>query len=553
MKDRFAVPAILIVAMSSLVAGFLGGRPGSAPGDLARQDEFRAQLSEALEMVEQESVNSISADQLLHSAIKSMLHTLDPHSSFFDAKEFARLREEQHSTYYGLGVTVRRLQRDNGRSVVIEPPVAGSPAARLGIRAGDIITHIGGEAIDDLSPDEVMDHLRGARGTWVTITVERVGVRNPLLFKVERDEIPMATVPYAFEVKPGIGYIRIESFSKSTADELKQKLENLKAQKLSGLILDLRNNPGGLLSQAIDVADLFLPRGQLIVSTKGRARGSAGLYRTVGLEKIHVPVVVLINKQSASASEIVAGALQDHDRALIVGETSFGKGLVQSVYALGNNTGMALTTARYYTPSGRQIQRDYSGAGIQYYFQGGRMAHAGKAREIRQTDSGRTVLGGGGIAPDIEEPARELNRFETLLSSKQLLFEYARRSNLGQAAAAGRFRLPLQSKEVGRGAAEGPQSMAPLEITDGILEDFKEFLRSRRIEFKSEDIVANLDFIKRGIIQEVYTSSFGRQEGLRIAIQGDNQVLRALEVLPEARSLMTSGHMTPAPRRPGIC
>ncbi len=478
-----------------------------------------------------------------------MLHTLDPHSSFFDPKEFARLREEEHSTYYGLGIFVRRLKRDSGRSVVIEPPVAGSPAERWGIRAGDVLTHIGGEPVDNLTPEEIMDRLRGARGTWVTITLERPGIPNPLQFRMERDVIPIATVPYAFEVNPGVGYIKIERFSESTMEELKQKLESLHAAKLVGLILDLRNNPGGLLSPAIDVVDLFMPRGQIIVSTKGRARGSDHLYRTVSLKKTHVPLVVLINKHSASASEIVAGALQDHDRALIVGETSFGKGLVQSVYRLGGDTAMALTTARYYTPSGRQIQRDYSGAGLEYFYQGGESATGGKPREARKTDSGRQVLGGGGITPDIEEPAREPNRFEALLTSKQVFFEYARRLTLGQVAVASHFILPLKKEEIGPSLTIKGRPKPQLEITDTILEDFKGFLQYQGIGFRPEDIRENLDFLKRGIQQEVYTISFGRQEGLRIAIQSDNQVKRALEALPDAKSLMTTGHLVlPAPR-----
>ena len=214
---------------------------------------------------------------------------------------------------------------------------------------------------DDWTSDEVVNHLRGPRGTYVNITVERPNVREPLQFRVERDEIPLITVPYAFEVRPGIAYLKIDRFSESTSEELRKKLDAIGESKLTGLILDLRDNPGGLLNQAIEVSDFFLPRNDLVVSTKGRADGSARSYSAPTGNRIRLPAVVLINRHSASASEIVAGALQDHDRALIVGETSFGKGLVQSVYTLQNDTGMALTTAKYYTPSGRLIQRDYSG------------------------------------------------------------------------------------------------------------------------------------------------------------------------------------------------
>jgi carboxyl-terminal processing protease len=552
MKHRFAGFVILIIMVSSLVGGFMGGSAAAGPAPQTTPNEFLGNFTEALDIIQRNYVESIQADQLVYSAIKGMLRSLDPHSSFFDPKEFARLREDQHSKYFGLGIRVRALLRDSGRVVIVEPPSIGSPAERRGLRAGDVITTIEGEPIDDWTSDEVVNHLRGPQGTWVNITVERPGIRNPLQFRVERDEIPIITVPYAFEVSPGVGYVKIDRFSESTAEELKQKLDGLKATELSGLVLDLRDNPGGLLNQAIDVADLFLPRGQLIVSTKGRMEGSARPYRAPSGEKIRIPVVILINRHSASASEIVAGALQDHDRALIVGETSFGKGLVQSVYTLGNDTGMALTTARYYTPSGRLIQRDYSGSSFEYYFLSSGVAPDAKPREIKQTDSGRKVLGGGGVTPDVEEPARELNRFEALLSSKQVFFEYARRLTSGQVPAASNFRVPAKSEEVGTSPAKAPRVDPKLEITDAILEDFKSYLRSRSIEFTENDIQENVAFIKNGIKQEVYTSSFGLQEGFKIAIQADNQVKKALEVLPEARLLMNTGRSSPNAANPEV-
>ncbi len=551
MRHKFSILAILIVATSSLIVGLFGGN-STVRVPQASADRFVNTLTEAIDVIQRSHVDKVKDTRLIYGAIRGMLHTLDPHSSFFDPKEFARLREEEHSTYYGLGITVRRLKRDNGRSVVIEPPIAGSPAERLGIRAGDVLTHIGGAPVDNLTPEEILDRLRGARGTWVTITLERPGIPNPLQFRMERDEIPIATVPYAFEVTPRVGYIKIERFSESTVEELKRKLESLNAANLTGLILDLRNNPGGLLSPAIDVVDLFLPRGQTVVSTKGRARGSDHLYRTVSLKKNRVPLVILINKHSASASEIVAGALQDHDRALIVGETSFGKGLVQSVYRLGDDTGMALTTARYYTPSGRQIQRDYSGAALEYFYQGGGTVTGGKPREVRETDSGRRVLGGGGISPDIEEPAKEPNRFQALLTSKQAFFEYARRLTLGQVAAASHFMLPLKKGEIGPGPSTKTRTRPDLEITDAILADFQGFMQTRSIEFGPEDIRNNLEFIKCGIQQEVYTILYGRQEGLRISIQSDNQVKRALDALPDARLLMTTGRLVPPSHPPAV-
>ncbi len=547
MKHRFAILVTIVILTSSLVGGYLGGNVAAGSGSVQTSpNEFLSNFTEALDIIQKTYVDNVGADKLVYSAIKGMLRALDPHSSFFDPKEFGKLREEQHSKYFGLGIRVRPLLRDRGRVVIVEPPAIGSPAQKRGLRAGDVITRIEGESIDDWTSDEVVNHLRGPRGTTVNITIERPGIRDPLQVKVERDEIPIVTVPYAFDVKPGVGYIKIDRFSESTAGELRDKLKQLESEgSLNGLILDLRDNPGGLLNQAIEVADFFVPRGQLIVSTKGRMDGSARRYTAPSLQKITVPMVVLINRHSASASEIVAGALQDHDRALIVGETSFGKGLVQSVYTLENDTGMALTTAKYYTPSGRLIQRDYSGSAFEYYYINSGLPPSDKEREIKYTDSGRKVYGGGGITPDVNVPMRELNRFEALLMSKDILFEYARRLTSGQVPAASDLQLPLKNEEVSAPSARAQKVIPRFEITDAILEDFKEFLRSRNLEFTNEDIQNNLDFIKRRIKQEVYTSSFGLQEGFKVAIQGDTQVLKALEVMPEAKALMATGRIPP--------
>jgi carboxyl-terminal processing protease len=549
MKQRFAVLTVLVIVSCSLVGGFLGSSIAAkaAPSSSTSPNDFLNNFTEALDVIQQTYVEKVGPDKLVYSAIKGMLRMLDPHSSFFDPKDFTRLREDQHSKYFGLGIRVRPLLRDHGRHVIVEPPSIGTPAERKGLRAGDVITRIEGEPIDDWTSDDVVSHLKGPRGTTVNITIERPGVRDALQFKIERDEIPLVTVPYAFMLRPGIGYVKIDRFSESTSDELRAKLKELDSDKLSGLVLDLRDNPGGLLNQAIEVSDFFLPRGDLVVSTKGRAEGSVKAYRAPSSEKIQVPVVVLINHHSASASEIVAGALQDHDRALIVGETSFGKGLVQSIFNLENDTGMALTTAKYYTPSGRLIQRDYSGSTFEYIMNSNEKITQNTAdREIRTTDSGRKVYGGGGITPDIIEPARELNKFEAMLASKDVFFQYARRLTSGQVPAASNFKMPIENSEVPASSEKAPKLVPNLEITDAILADFKAFLAERKIEFTVDDVRTNVDFIKRRIRQEVYTSSFGIQEGFKAAIQGDSQVLRALDGIPEAKTLMTSGHLSPA-------
>ncbi|MBN2319653.1 MAG: S41 family peptidase [Acidobacteria bacterium] len=556
MKHRFTVCALLVILASSLAGGIFSGKVSAKPEateDISSK-EFLIHFSEALDVIQRNYVDNVNPDRLIYSAIKGMLRSLDPHSNFLDPKEFASLREDQHGRYYGLGIRVRALLHDRGRVVIVEPPLIGTPAEKKGLRAGDVITRIEGEPIDDWTSEEVVNKLRGPRGTEVNITVERPGIPERLELSVERDEIPLYTVTYAFEVKPGVGYIKIDRFSESTSDEFSDKIKEMEVEKLSGLILDLRDNPGGLLSQAIDISDFFLPRRETIVSTKGRARGADKIYRADGAERVKIPLVVLINRHSASGSEIVAGALQDHDRALIVGETSFGKGLVQSVYTLGNDTGMALTTAKYYTPSERLIQRDYSVSSFEYYYMNESRADLSDSvsgREVRKTDSGRTVLGGGGITPDITVSARELERFEKVLESKDAFFQYARRLTSGQVAAAEGFTRQLNKIEAAESIETIPETLPELVITEEILADFKDYLRSLNIEFSEEDINDSQDFIKRRIKQDVFTSSFGLQEGYKIRVQGDAQLLKALEVLPEAKLLMTSGRTKPAMQNQG--
>jgi carboxyl-terminal processing protease len=555
MKHKFAVITVFVIILSSLAGGLLGGNVASKSAAIGSTspNDFLANYTEALDVIQQNYVDKIEPDKLVYSSIKGMLRVLDPHSSFFDPKEFTRIREDQHSKYYGLGIRVRPLLRDHGRHVIVEPPSIGTPAEKKGLRAGDVITRIENEPIDDWTSDEVVSHLKGPKGTPVNITIERPGVHDPLQFRIERDEIPMVTVPYSFIVKPGIGYIKIDRFSESTADELNNKLKEIDSTNLAGLIIDLRDNPGGLLNQAIEVSNFFLPQGDLIVSTKGRAKESARPYTAPKPEKVRIPLVVLINRHSASASEIVAGALQDHDRALIIGETSFGKGLVQSVYTLQNDTGMALTTAKYTTPSGRLIQRDYSGSTFEYYYTN--PPDAGKEntreREVKYTDGNRKVYGGGGITPDVIETTREPNRFELLLASRDAFFLYARRLTSGEVPSAGDFQMPVKNSENANRSEKTAKSMPSLEITSAILDDFKKFLREdRHVDFTNEDFQNNVDFIKRRIKQEVYTSSFGIQEGFKIGIQGDTLVLKALELIPDAKSLMAKGRVLPAAQNP---
>ena len=544
MKYKFVVVMISIVLLSALMVGFMGGGSATeAAAATSANDEFLANFTNALDVIQKNYMYDVDSDKLVYSSIKGMLQILDPHSDFLDPKAYAKLRENQRSRYYGLGIRIRSLMgAERGRQIIVEPPAKGTPAYKKGLRVGDIITRIEGEPIDNWTSDEVVSKIKGPRRTIVNITIERPGVREPLEIAVERDEIPLVTVPYAFEIRPGIGYVKLESFAaETTSTELKNALDKMKG--ITGLILDLRDNGGGLLNQAIAVSGFFLPRGELVVSTRGRAEGSGRRYEAPGSETLDIPLVVIINGGSASASEIVAGALQDHDRALIVGESSFGKGLVQSVYTMSSDTGMTLTTAKYYTPSGRLIQRDYLNSVFEYFI------HAGdaepkpdKEREIRYTDSERTVYGGGGITPDIVESAQLLNRFEMLLRSKDAIFMYTRRLTSGEVPSARDFKLPEETdEEIKMARLKSMNPVSGFAITDEIFSDFRQFLRDQNIEFTEEDLTANAEYIKRQIRQGVFTSHFGLQEGFKISVEGDNQVHKALEEMPAAKTLMTSG------------
>src|SRR3989441_12368282 len=305
------------------------------------------------------------------------------------------MREDQRGKYYGVGMIV--APREN--HTVVMAPYAGAPAYNAGIRPGDVIVKVDEKSTDGLSTTEVADMLKGPKGTVVKITVSREGYAEQLVFTVVRDEIPRHSVDIAFMLKPGVGYIRLSGFNETTDREIGDALRQLNASSLDGLVLDMRGNPGGLLNEAVAVGDMFLDKNQLIVSHHGRSSPERRYYAVRGNQGVTVPLVILVNNNSASATEIVSGAVQDHDRGLIVGETTFGKGLVQTVTPLSENTGLALTTARYYTPSGRLIQRDYKTISLyEYHYERKVPEHP---TEIKLTDSGRQVTGGGGITPDI--------------------------------------------------------------------------------------------------------------------------------------------------------
>ena len=514
---RSSQRASLFIVLFLAACGFLGvvfaqKNPATAHDSDSDVSQSLQQFTQVYDIIEQNYAEPVNPDKAIYNgAIPGMLHVLDPHSNFFDPKSYSLLREDQRGKYYGVGMTVG--PRNN--KVIVIAPFVGTPAYRAGIHPGDVIIAVDGKPTDNMNTGDVADLLKGPKGTTVHITVLREGNDKPLEFTVVRDEIPRYSVDLAFEIRPGIGYMHVNGFTETTEHEVAQGLEKFQQQgELKGLILDLRQNPGGLLSEGVGVADKFLHKGQVIVSHHGR-NSPEKIYRAAhGNGGKDYPLVVLVNRGTASAAEIVSGAIQDHDRGLVVGESTFGKGLVQTVYPLGENTGLALTTAKYYTPSGRLIQRDYNGVSLyDYYYNHEEQTNSNVGKEIKLTDSGRTVYGGGGITPDVKFPQPKPNRFQDELLQHYAFFNFSKHY--------------LFNRHVGK----------DFQVNDAVLQDFRKFLDGEKITYNEADIVGVQDWIASHIKAELFVSEFGQQEGLKVQAESDPQVVKALELLPQAKEL----------------
>jgi carboxyl-terminal processing protease len=491
------------------------------------------QFTDVYSIVEQNYAEPLDTDKvdkaIYDGAIPGMLHVLDPHSNFYDPKAFAQMREDQHGKYYGVGMSIAQQPDKNGVvHVVVLAPFEGTPAFKAGIKPGDMIMAIDGKTADGLDSTAVAGMLKGPKGTHVSVTMAREGKDAPLSFDLVRDEIPRSSVDIAFMIKPGIAYIHVTNFMETTSREVGDALDKFQAGdgNLHGLIIDLRGNPGGLLNEAVNMSDKFLQKGQIVVSQRGRAYPDQVYRATRGEEgKDKFPIVVVVNKNTASAAEIVSGALQDHDRALIVGETTFGKGLVQTVYQTPENTGLALTTYHYYTPSGRLIQRSYDGVSLyDYYYVRDDAKKADKSNlEVKLTDSGRTVYGGGGITPDEKIDVPELNHFQISLIQHYIVAPPSINSS-----GVGNFtKHYLASHTVGR----------DLVVDDAMVQQFKDFLKANQVEYTDAEIAANVDWIKSNIKAELFTSQFGQAEGLQVRAETDPEINKAVTYMPEALAL----------------
>jgi carboxyl-terminal processing protease len=523
-RSLFSV--VLFFAVCAVLGSVLQRKVGaeSSVDESQLRDNLKA-FTNVYSLVEQNYAEPLTGDKadtaIYDGAIPGMLRILDPHSNFYDPKAYAKMREEQHGRYYGVGMTI---QQQDGK-VYVMFPFEGSPSFKAGIHPGDVISSVDDKPVivDGKTPgaltstDEVAKALKGPQGTHVKAVMLREGQRNPLVFDLIRDEIPHPSVDLAYEIRPGVGYIHLTQFQETTAQEVIEAIDSFGNMK--GLIFDLRGNPGGLLSQAVEVCDHLLSKGQIIVSQRGRAFPDQEYTATRGNGGHSFPIVVVVNRGTASAAEIVSGALQDHDRALIVGETTFGKGLVQTVYNLSENTGLALTTYHYYTPSGRLIQRNYTGVSLyDYYSHGGTQAADTASREVKFTDAGRTVYGGGGITPDEKIESPKSNHFQDTLLYKDVFFHFAP--------------IYMANHSVDKN----------FQVDSGVLGEFKKYLTSQDIPFTEADLNGVMDWLKISIKDKIVTIQFGQMQGMRTRADWDPEIQKALSFLPEAQALEDHAH-----------
>jgi carboxyl-terminal processing protease len=557
MTRNFTIVALFVVVAASVAGGVrsrsfrrhaVNANSDPATEEKYEADKIEADYHEAITTVEERYAGEIDYEKATQAAIQGMLFTLDPHSVYFPSVEFKKLKEDQSSSFYGIGVQI--LRHDDG--VYIQSVVDGTPASRAGLRYGDRILAVDGKDARDWSSEEVSRNVRGDRLKAVELQVERVGEEVPTTVKIIRDAVPLPSIRNSFMISPGTGYIGlVGGFQHTSDDELREAIANLKKEQMRQLVLDLRNNPGGLLDQAIDVASEFLPRDKTVVSVKGRSEYyEPAVYKSNGRDPEELPLVVLINRNTASASEIVAGAIQDHGRGLVVGETSFGKGLVQHVFQLPYNTGLTLTTARYYTPYGRSLQRDYSSGSLYDYYvrhdqnddqqptQPGQPSPNESTPQTRgsnspafRTAAGRVFYGGGGITPDIE--ARPLTATPARSRIIEAAFYFNRLLTAGKVPGFESYRVDKVDYLHSPKASDYP-------VTDRLLEAFRNYVRKEQPRLQIAQIDADVDFVKLRLRQEIVTAAYGADAGQRILLESDPQALRAISVLPDAKRLAES-------------
>ena len=557
MKNRFslALVALIIVALSLPVFVFAQGsagtsttgksgpstsgpnrRPRVRPPDTATA-AVSQDFNEALSVIQEHYIdgNKLDFNSVYKSSIIGMLRSLDPHSNYFDKEEFEEMKTDQRSEYFGIGASIQNFSIGEQMETYVSATFKDAPAERAGLRFGDRINEVDGVSMHGKTSAEVRDKIRGPRGTHVKLNITHAATGQTNLVEIVRDAVPQPSVPDAYMIRPGVGYIDMtRGFNYDTYEGLQNALEFLHGRGMTSLVLDLRSNPGGFLEQAIRVADTFLPAGELILTQKGRNGANDHTYTATNRDPDRTPLVILVNEFTASASEIVAGAMQDHDRALIVGQTSFGKGLVQSIIPLPESAGLTLTSAKYYTPSGRLIQRDYSDGGFyNYIYRGGTLRDNNGTKPngpASHTDTGRPVYGGGGITPD--EQVKPATATTPQLRLRDPIFFFARELANGRVPGFDKYKVD-RPIEFGHDLEAND-----FPITDAVFAAFKDYVaRDANWKVFTPQLDRSRAFIETQLRFSLATAAYGTVSALQVVTREDPQVAKAVEVVPRARDL----------------
>lgn len=556
MRLRFYLPAVIILLFALSVSAFSqqtgATRPqrsiqGQAAASASKVNSsspvtgaiVKSDVSEALSIIQDNYIDGKKLDYggIFKSSISGMLNVLDPHSTYLDAADFAAFKTEQRSQYYGIGATIGDLTQGEQVNTYIRATFEDAPAARAGLRFGDKIVAVDGQSMKGKTFPEVRKFLLGPLGTVVKVTVEHTGTGQTETVTITRDAVSLPSIPQAYMIKPGVGYVAMTGgFNTTTADEFQEALQSLHSKGMNTLVLDLRGNRGGLLIQAVRVANSFLQRGQLIVKQQGRMKGSAETYAALNDNPDPVPLVILVNGETASAAEIVAGALQDHDRAFIVGENSFGKGLVQLPYQLEYDSALLLTIAKYYTPSGRLIQRDYSnGDNYDYYTRGGLSNDKDTSAVLpagpeSHTDTGRAVYGGGGISPDEIAKPGKITPAEARLANS--VFAFALELAMGRVAGFENYKVQPKIE------FNHDLQSTDFPVTDALFKEFKRFAGANP-DYKAtpEQLEHSRAFVERQLRFELATAAYGALASTQVFNESDPQLAKAVDAMPRAREL----------------
>ncbi len=469
-------------------------------------------------------VDTLYVEDLINSAIDGMVEELDPHTDFFDPDEFEKFNTSTKGEFGGLGITINKI----GDYITVVSPIEGTPAYKMGILAGDKIVKVDGLSVVGMSTDDAIHEMRGDEGTKVVITIKRPGVKEELDFEIIRATIEITSTPYAFVMDNGIGYIRIRQFNAKTTTELREKLDELEKQGMRGLLIDLRFNPGGLLSEAVNTVNEFIGKGKRVVFTQGKLPAANQEYFTsFNNQRSGYPVIVLINEASASASEIFAGSMQDYDRALVVGKTSYGKGSVQRLFRLEDGYGIKITTAKYYINSGRCIHKDINDKLLKDpRVRNGELTNEelDKMREeadqehlkdIYYTEQGRVVYGGGGINPDLELEQSKMTRLGMELRRKNITFNFAVDYMI------------VHESEVER----------DFELDQATVDDFLHTAQEDSVEWTQAELDSTMSWITNNLTSNIISKKYGEAEGYKISIRDDQQLQDAFAIFDKCNSL----------------